>query len=171
MHPAKLEHGRLDYAREAPRKCRMERPIPDKETNIMRRIVTLFVCIWLAVMSADGKPKDKSKGNGKQGTGDASGATLVNVSFGASDVRVIQHYYGTHPTRLPPGLQKKLARGKPLPPGWQKKLQPFPSAVAGRLSTACGNCGRGVIDGYGVIYDKKTAVILDIVQLAADVLR
>lgn len=23
---------------------------------------------------------------------------------------------------LPPGLQKKAARGKPLPPGWQKKL-------------------------------------------------
>ena len=23
---------------------------------------------------------------------------------------------------LPPGLQKKVARGKPLPPGWQRKL-------------------------------------------------
>jgi len=23
---------------------------------------------------------------------------------------------------LPPGLQKKVARGEPLPPGWQKKL-------------------------------------------------
>ncbi len=25
---------------------------------------------------------------------------------------------------LPPGLQKKVARGKPLPPGWQKKVEP-----------------------------------------------
>jgi hypothetical protein len=25
-------------------------------------------------------------------------------------------------TELPPGLQKKVARGKPLPPGWQNKL-------------------------------------------------
>lgn len=25
---------------------------------------------------------------------------------------------------LPPGLQKKVARGKDLPPGWQKKLTP-----------------------------------------------
>lgn len=24
--------------------------------------------------------------------------------------------------QLPPGLQKKAAKGKPLPPGWQKKL-------------------------------------------------
>jgi hypothetical protein len=146
-------------------------PISQKETNLTRRIVTLFLCIWLATMTADGKAKDKLNGNGKQGRADGSEATLVNVSFGTSDVRVIQHYYGAHPMGLPPGLQKKLARGKPLPPGWQKKLQPFPSDVAGRLSAACGYCGRGVIDGYGIIYDKKTAVILDIVQLAADILR
>ena len=25
-------------------------------------------------------------------------------------------------SQLPPGLQKKAAKGKPLPPGWQKKL-------------------------------------------------
>ena len=84
---------------------------------------------------------------------------------------MIQQYYGAHPVSLPPGLQKKLARGKPLPPGWQKKLQPFPSDVDVRLGPSCGYCGRGVIDGYGVIYDKKTAIILDIVQLVGDILR
>ena len=72
---------------------------------------------------------------------------------------------------LPPGLQKKLAKGKPLPPGWQKKLQPFPSGVDVRLAPTCGSCGRGVIGGYGVIYDKKTAVILDLVQLVSDIVR
>jgi hypothetical protein len=72
---------------------------------------------------------------------------------------------------LPPGLQKKVARGNPLPPGWQKKLQPFPSNIDGRLAPACGYCGRGVIGGYGVIYDRKTAVILDIIQLASDIVR
>ena len=41
-------------------------PIPQKETNITRRIVTLFLCIWLATMSADDKAKDKSKGNGSR---------------------------------------------------------------------------------------------------------
>ncbi len=48
-----------------------------------------------------------------------------------------------------------------------EKLQPFPSDVEVRLGTSCGYCGRGVIDGYGVIYDKKTAIIMDIVQLWA----
>ena len=29
-----------------------------------------------------------------------------------------------HDSSLPPGLQKKVARGKALPPGWQKKIAP-----------------------------------------------
>ena len=135
----------------------------------MGRIVTLLLCICLATLIADDKGKGKGKGNpGKSG---GSSATVVNVSFGTNDIQVIQQYYGAHPVSLPPGLQKKLAKGKPLPPGWQKKLQPFPSGLDVRLGPPCGYCGRGVIDGYGVIYDKKTAIILDIVQLVGDILR
>ena len=135
----------------------------------MARIITLFVCLGLATMTADEKGKGKGKGN--QGKAGGSTAAVVNVTFGANDVQMIQRYYGTHPVSLPPGLQKKVARGKPLPPGWQKKLQPFPSDLAARLGPPCGYCGRGVVDGYGVIYDKKTAVILDVVQLVGDILR
>lgn len=132
----------------------------------LRRMVTLFLCVCLVAMSADDKGKGKAKGKS-----DASNATPANAVFAANDVQVIQQYYGAHPVRLPPGLQKKLARGKPLPPGWQKKLQPFPSEVDVRLSAPCGYCGRGAIDDYGIIYDKKTAMVLDIVQLVSDILR
>ena len=145
------------------------RDIRGEYTFSMGRIFTLLLCIALATMSADDKGKGKSKGN--QGKSGEPSATVVNVSFGTNDVRVIHQYYGAHPASLPPGLQKKLARGKPLPPGWQKKLQPFPSDLDVRLGRPCGNCGRGVIDGYGVIYDQKTAIILDIVQLVGDILR
>jgi hypothetical protein len=107
----------------------------------MPRLITLFLCIGLVTMSAEGK--GKSKGNHAKFGG--SSATVVNVSFGSSDVRVIQQYYGAHPAGLPPGLQKKLARGKPLPPGWQKKLQPIPSEVDARLGPPCGYCGRGSV--------------------------
>ena len=139
----------------------------------MGRIAMLFLWMGLATMSADdkGKGDGKGKGKGNQGKSGGPGATVVNVSFGTNDVQVIRQYYGAHPVSLPPGLQKKLARGKPLPPGWQKKLQPFPSAVDVLLGSSCGYCGRGVIDGYGVIYDKKTAIILDVVRLAGDILR
>lgn len=100
-----------------------------------------------------------------------SDVRVLSDRFINSDVHVIQHHYGSHPVSLPPGLQKKLARGKPLPRGWQKKLQPFPSNIEVRLGPLCGYCGRGVIDGYGVIYDKKTAIILDVVRLVGDILR
>ncbi len=135
----------------------------------MRCIVTLFFCVCLATMNAD--DKGKGKGKGHQGNSGGSSEAVVDVRFGTNDVHVIRQYYGAHQVSLPPGLQKKLARGKPLPPGWQKKLQPFPSDIDVRLDAPCGYCGRGVIDGYGVIYDKKTAIILDIVQLVGDILR
>lgn len=130
--------------------------------------LSVLCCLSLAAMSADAK--DKGKGKGHQATTGSSG-TVVNVQFATTDVGIIRQYYGTHPVNLPPGLQKKIAKGKPLPPGWQKKLRAFPSNIDSRLSPTCGTCGRGVIDGYGVIYDQRTAIILDIVQLAADILR
>jgi hypothetical protein len=135
----------------------------------MRQIATLFLFICLATLSVHGKD-GKGKGKGHQ-AGSGNSATIANVGFAKSDLDVIQQYFRAHPMNLPPGLQKKLARGKPLPPGWQKKLQPFPSDIDGRLSPLCGYCGRGVIDGYGVIYDRKTAAILDVVQLVGEIIR
>jgi len=42
---------------------------------------------------------------------------------------------------LPPGLQKKVARGKPLPPGWQRKL-----TRGERLNHEYYSWGRGLPD-------------------------
>ena len=126
-----------------------------------------FGCfLILASLSTEGK----NKGKGKPTT-TTPAAIVVDVRFGTNDISVIKQYYGAHPVSLPPGLQKKLARGKPLPPGWQKKLNAFPPHIEARLGPPCGSCGRGVIDGYGVIFDKKTAIIMDIAQLTADILR
>ena len=121
-------------------------------------------------MSSQGK-NGNGKAKGPKGKPGFSQASVQKDRFINSDVHIIQNYYGSHPVSLPHGLQKKLARGKPLPPGWQKKLQPFSSDLEVRLGPLCGYCGRGVIDGYGVIYDKKTAIILDVVRLAGDILR
>jgi len=90
----------------------------------------------------------------------------VNVSlvFSHGDVRVIDDYYRAHPPpSLPPGLQKKLARTGTLPPGWQKKISPFPVELEQRLAPlGCDECGRGVIEGQALIYNRRTSVVLDI---------
>jgi hypothetical protein len=111
----------------------------------------ILLTFMTAVAKNDKKPKSHAD-------------PIVSVRFGATEMEVIRGHYITHPNNLPPGLQKKLARGKALLPGWQKKLHPFPPQLEARLPFPCGYCGRGVVDEYGVIYDKRTSIVLDIVR-------
>jgi len=62
----------------------------------------------------------------------------------------------------PPGLQKKFYRTGQLPPGWQKKMQPFPYEIERRLPPIPDGCARGYMDGYAVVYEPRTRVIVDI---------
>ena len=89
----------------------------------------------------------------------------VRVVFGSGDVKVLRNHYAPRYRSLPPGLQKKVARGKSLPPGWQKKFEPFPVAIERRLSPLPEGHRRGVIDGHAVIYNSRTNVILDVAVL------
>jgi len=47
---------------------------------------------------------------------------IVSLICGLGMSTVLQAKQDHHHDGLPPGLQKKVARGEPLPPGWQKKL-------------------------------------------------
>jgi hypothetical protein len=89
----------------------------------------------------------------------------AHVHFSIGEQRVIREYFAPRYRSLPPGLQKKVARGKPLPPGWQKKLQPFPSEVERQLAPLPRDCGRGVIDGHAVIYDTRSHAVIDVTVL------
>jgi hypothetical protein len=136
----------------------------------MRHVAVLLLA-WLAVADLPAQGKGRGKGKGNSGRPEIVDNRGGNGRFGDRDIGVISQWYGANPVNLPPGLQKKLARGKPLPPGWQRKLQPFPSDLDGRLGPLCTDCGRGVIDGYGIIYNRRTAMILDAVRLAGDLMR
>ena len=46
---------------------------------------------------------------------------------------ILRNYYAPRYRNLPPGLQKKVARGGQLPPGWQKKFEPFPVVLERQL--------------------------------------
>jgi hypothetical protein len=76
------------------------------------------------------------------------------------DIRIIYDYY--HPRHLPPGLQKKLYRTGRLPPGWEKKIRPFPVVIERRLPPLCVGCARGYIDGYAIVYQPRSRVIIDV---------
>jgi hypothetical protein len=82
--------------------------------------------------------------------------------FQPRDVRLIYEYYEPEYRRLPPGLAKKYYRTGQLPPGWQKKMQAFPVVVERQLVVLPPEYRRGIIDGYAVVYNPRTQVIIDI---------
>jgi len=85
--------------------------------------------------------------------------------FVPGDVRVITEYYAPRSRALPPGLQKKLYRTGRLPPGWEKKMQPLPVIVERQLVELPPDYRRGFLDGYAVVYNPHTQVVVDFVAV------
>lgn len=74
---------------------------------------------------------------------------------------------------LPPGLQKKVARGSKLPPGWQKKLQKgqrLPDSLYYNSQRLPSYEGIRPIDGVSdVIIDNEVVRVIDATQTILDV--
>jgi len=82
--------------------------------------------------------------------------------FRPHDVQIITEYYAPERRSLPPGLAKKYYRTGHLPPGWQKKIQPLPVVIERQLIVLPPDYRRGVIDGYAVVYNPRTQVMIDV---------
>jgi hypothetical protein len=123
----------------------------------------LSVPASLAVANGQGKGHGKDK---KQGRNEGRDDDRESHYFRQQDYSRITQYYGG-PRNLPPGLRKKYYRTGTLPPGWQKKMQPFPSELRRQLPPQPPNCEFGYIDGVAVVYDRKTRIILDSIDLVS----
>ncbi len=141
----------------------------------------LGLCVALAAFSTlgfagqdqgNGHGKGKSKHHDEDDQGEQSryarpgSAVNVNIRFGQGDVRMIHDYYQPRLQQLPPGLQKKIARGGQLPPGWQKKMQPFPVELNARLAPVPVGCRRVVSGQVAMLIHDATNTVLDIIELA-----
>jgi len=114
----------------------------------------------------DNKGQKRSKHQRPAAVRDVERTTVgIRVSFSTRDVGVIREYYAPRYRKLPPGLQKKLARTGTLPPGWRKKMEPFPVELERHLVVLPPGYHRGVIDGHAVIYRPQTQVIFDVAVL------
>jgi len=108
--------------------------------------------------------KDKGKGKGKNSRGDDHNSGHDSRYFRHEDFIAVRRYY-TGPGDLPPGLRKKYYRTGKLPPGWEKKIRPFPVELVRVLPPPPPNCEFGYIEGVAVVYDRKTRIILDSIDL------
>lgn len=92
---------------------------------------------------------------------------LGSVIISAAERALIGEYYRSHSVpvdSLPPGIRKKVVRGKPLPPGIAKR---FPSGLRAQLPGHPGYDYRAV--GADVLLvEVATGVIVDVVR---DILR
>ncbi len=98
----------------------------------MRRLVVLIIVALAFSLPALGKPKySQSTASAPQGSKDQA-STEGRHTFSPAERNLIRaQLLGKESASsqqadkgLPPGLQKKVARGRALPPGWQKKVTP-----------------------------------------------
>ena len=135
------------------------------------RILALAAALTIAAtpLTAAQKPQKPHGKDGKHAPAKSAADDGVrieaHVHFSTGEARMIRDYYEPRYRSLPPGLQKKLARGGQLPPGWQKKLQPFAPEVERRLVRLPPDYGRGVIDGHAVIYSTRSHTVIDVAVL------
>jgi Ni/Co efflux regulator RcnB len=98
----------------------------------MLRVAMLIIVALAVSMPVQAKPqKDKSHKTSRDVMKEQSDVEM-RAAFSPAERNLIRSQLfnqkrATSKKRhkdLPPGLQKKVARGKALPPGWQKKLAP-----------------------------------------------
>ena len=106
---------------------------------------------------------DQGRGRGR-GRGQEQGREEAALAFAPQQRTVITDYYRSK-GGLPPGIEKKLARGGKLPPGLAKKFQPFPAELESRLPPCPPDVRRGIVGGAAVMYSSRTGLVIDVMAL------
>lgn len=128
----------------------------------MRVSILLTVAGFILISSPGGQAWDHDGEHGnkhRKDTDEDRHQRYRDSCFREEHLRVIRAYY--HERKLPPGLAKKYYRTGQLPPGWEKRIQPLPYQVERGLPPAPAGCARGYVDGYAVVYQPQTRVVLD----------
>jgi len=103
-------------------------------------------------------------------TGTQADELSATIVFSADEVRIIRDYYreaqaepqrnGRAGRRLPRGVAKNLARGKPLPPGLTKQY--FPAELSVRLPPPPAGHERIIVAGKILLVEIATQVVRDV---------
>ena len=131
-----------------------------------RTFVATFLMASLALPAAAASNKAGPPGKPSHGSDDAGAAAaeVALAAFTELERHQIVQYYQTRavaPKRLPPGIAKNLARGKPLPPGIAKKF--LPQDLDATLPARPGY-ERIVVGSDVLLIDAATLVVTDILR-------
>ena len=94
--------------------------------------------------------------------------------FSTQEITLIQGWFRTNRSglppglakreTLPPGLEKQLQQKGTLPPGLQKKIQPLPFELERQLTVLSTGYRRVVVAGNVILMNPTTGLIYDIVR-------
>ncbi len=127
----------------------------------------LATALLIAVSPALAQPGKQKHGQGGGGGGGPDVDVSVNVGIVFSDHErraIYEHYgvsYGGTAKGLPPGQQKRLAKGKPMPPGIAKKH--LPTSLDQRLGVPGSGTARVIIGNDVVLIQVSTGLVLDVI--------
>ncbi len=156
-------------------------------SHLLGSVLILSLSCMTAVNAGSGKGKGKGKGHGNSmshgqqdyghsqgkgqghayGKGHGKGPVEINkksIRFNNTDKSKIRNFLNQNPgvitgSKLPPGIEKNLARGKPLPPGIQNVF--LPNDISSNLKTYPGFDYR-VVGNDVVLVNSTTNVVADI---------
>lgn len=127
----------------------------------------------------DALKKDANKEKDKYANEGAKKADAAYQIFSSSEKDAIKGFYSVQSQNLPPGLQKKVAKGGSLPPGWQKKVtkgqvipsdiyrqaEPLPKDIMIQLPPLTAGTSIMKIDNRIVKVADATKTIIDVIDL------
>lgn len=134
------------------------------------RLLALILVVALAAASPAFAKNDRGgshKGKPGHDGGTSLSITDSGIRFKDDDLTLIFNWFRNDHARadyssLPPGIQKRLARGKGLPPGIAKRY--LPSGLEKRLSAVPRGYERIIVGDDLLLVELSTGTISDIVR-------
>ena len=141
--------------------------------SAMLALMVMATTVALAQGQGNAKSKEAQK---EQTAGDKVRSVLPASEpvFSTQEITLIQGWFRTNRSglppglakreTLPPGLEKQLQPKGTLPPGLQKKIQPLPFELERQLTVLSTGYRRVVVAGNVILMNPTTGLIYDIVR-------
>ena len=141
-----------------------------------KTLAALLVVLAMMANLAGAQGRGKGKPEEHKSVGDKVREVLPASQpvFTTREVTIIQGWFRTNTSNLPPGLakretlppglEKQLRQRGTLPPGLQKKIQPLPVVLERQLSPVPTGYRRVVIAGNVILMEPTTGLIYDIIR-------
>lgn len=110
------------------------------------------------------EPKSEPK-SAPQAKAEPAHSSNAHYSFGASEKQQLQAHYKSSLGHVDRAKRPSFKAGEKVPSSYRKYITPAPASIRGHLPTPPSGYTIGYYQGYTVVYDPTTYVILSVLDL------